>query len=125
MIYYYPRKSLARVFRQMMRYGYGRALFIFKHPERFTIETIVPAGFVLTICILTISGVVFAQMLELLFALLLLYGAVLIIEGLRMNVRYGKRFYGKVPAIIAIIHAGLGMGFLRGLARKTLRMGDR
>lgn len=45
---YYPRKTIRRLFDQMHRYGLGRMRFVMKHPERFTIETIIPGLFVLS-----------------------------------------------------------------------------
>jgi len=122
MIYYFPRNSLAKVFRQMMRYGYGRALFIYRHPERFTVETIIPAAFVLTVVVLGLSGVAWSLPRGLLTALLLVYALVLILEGLRINIKCGKRYFMEVPAIIATIHAGLGAGFLLGFGKSIVRI---
>jgi succinoglycan biosynthesis protein ExoA len=40
---YYPRASLAGLFRQMVRYGRGRVRLLRKHPETFTAAGLLPA----------------------------------------------------------------------------------
>jgi succinoglycan biosynthesis protein ExoA len=117
-VHYYPRESLQGLFRQTSRYGYGRAAFVFKHPERFTIETIVPAGFVATIALLPVMGLVLDHRFWWLWlALVAVYAGALTLEGMRLARRAGVAFDGRLPAIIACVHAGMGSGFLQGMLR--------
>lgn len=117
-VHYYPRESLRGLFRQTSRYGYGRAAFVFKHPERFTIETIVPAGFVMTIALLPVLGLCLDHRFWWLWlGLVAFYAAVLTLEGLRLARRAGIAFDWRLPAIIAGVHAGMGCGFLQGVLR--------
>lgn len=116
-VHYYPRDSFLGLFRQTRRYGYGRAAFVFKHPERFRIETIVPAGFVVLLAALPLAGLIHAGFLAGWLALILLYASILGLEGLRLARRAGISFNWRLPAIIACVHLGLGVGFLEGLTR--------
>lgn len=122
---YYPRSDLPGLFRQLKRYGYGRARFIGKHPQRLTLETLVPPGFVLTLLGLLVLAPVWAWAGLALAALLAIYAGALLAEGLRVNLRTGRRFLLRVPLIIATIHLGLGVGFLSGLPRLIGGLGRR
>ncbi len=118
-VYYYPRNSYRSLFRQMERYGMGRAAFVRKHPERFTIETIVPSLFVLTI-----GAGVLAATASTLFRLLLMlvagiYGVALIAEGIRIYYKTRDVVACRIPLIIAVVHVGLGVGFIRGFFRRN------
>lgn len=117
-VYYYPRESLRGLFRQTCRYGYGRAAFVFKHPERFTFETIVPAGFVLTVALLPLLALIVDSRLWWVWtALVAFYLTTLTLEGARLARKAGRRFSWNLPAIIACVHAGMGVGFLQGMLR--------
>jgi succinoglycan biosynthesis protein ExoA len=117
-VYYYPRASFRELCRQMRRYGYGRAAFVFKHPERFRPETIVPAGFVVTVAGLLGVGAFWRPGWTALAALLLIYASILTAEGFRLARIRGASFSWRLPAIIACVHVGLGVGFLNGSGRK-------
>jgi len=116
-VHYYPRDSFSGLFRQTRRYGYGRAGFVFKHPERFRLETIVPAGFVVLLVALPLAGLSHGGFLAGWLGLILLYASILALEGLRLARRAGIAFNWRLPAIIACVHLGLGVGFLEGVAR--------
>jgi glycosyltransferase involved in cell wall biosynthesis len=122
---YYPRDSFGSLCRQMRRYGYGRAAFIFKHPERMRLETIVPAGFVVVIVSLLVLGAFWQQALVVLGAILAVYFSILIGEGFRLSRRHGVEFTVLLPAIIACVHIGLGLGFLSGTVRWPVRLAEK
>jgi len=112
---YYPRESPLALFKQLKRYGYGRSLFIQKHPERFTLETVIPAAFVAFL----FTGVFLALLSTALFlswALILsLYCVLLLAESVRLARKNGLHCLTLSPVIIFCIHTGLGFGFIRGL----------
>lgn len=124
-VHYYPRSDLRGLFRQLKRYGYGRARFLGKHPQRLTLETLVPPGFVLTLASLLLLAPFWLPAAVGLGGLLALYVGVLLGEGVRLNLRTGRRFLLQVPAIIATIHFGLGVGFLSGLPQLLSGLGRR
>ena len=57
-IKYYPRESLAALWRQMVRYGKGRYQFLRKHPETFSIMGMVPVVLVAGLFLLPVLGLV-------------------------------------------------------------------
>ncbi len=116
-VHYYPRDTFSGLFRQTRRYGYGRAAFVFKHPERFRIETIVPATFVTLLVALPLAGILHAGFLVAWAAMIIIYASTLGFEGLRLARREGIAFTWRLPAIIACVHLGLGVGLLAGVTR--------
>jgi cellulose synthase/poly-beta-1,6-N-acetylglucosamine synthase-like glycosyltransferase len=115
-VHYHPRRSLAGVFRQMVRYGRGRVRLLRKHPDTFTLPCFVPAAFVL--------GVVLGPALAALVPWLgLAYAAGLGLYGLLVavaSVMSAERardvgLLPWLPAVFVAIHAGAGCGLLQEL----------
>lgn len=117
-IRYYPRESLAGLFRQMTRYGKGRRRFTRKHPQALTVNQLIPAAFVVGLCALVMSlvlylfsGVVTPLVLTALpYSLYLL---LLIGETIRVALRHSVQHAIPVPSIIFVIHFALGCGLLQ------------
>lgn len=116
-VLYYPRDSFAGLCRQMRRYGRGRAEFVLKHPERFRLESMVPAALVSGLAVLALGGSFRRELWVVLLVLFVVYAGLLVIEGLRLTYRSRRRFSLWVPAIIGCVHLGLGLGLLEGLGR--------
>ncbi|WP_339136677.1 MAG: glycosyltransferase family 2 protein [Candidatus Electrothrix sp. GW3-4] len=116
---YYPRDSLSSVYRQMFRYGHGRAMFIIKHSKRLTIDTIVPSAFVIYLLTLMSISLIFSSSL-LLWCPMILYVLLLGVEEAKfvkcLRVRDNPKIL-LIPTIIFTVHVGLGLGFLEGLMR--------
>lgn len=120
---YEPRGSHAALFRQMQRYGIGRARLHRKHPSAFSIESLVPVAFTLGLPLLLTAGV-FASWLPAWLVLLLaapymLYAGLAL--GFAVAASRGRGGWPLVPLIAAafpVIHVGLGVGYLRGLLRR-------
>lgn len=127
MVRYYPRKSIATLWRQMVRYGDGRYRLFKKHPATLSLSTLVPPLFVLG---MTVSALVWmiASLAGLnalgwvAAAAPLLYALVVTCESLRIGARSRLSTLVALPAIFATIHAGLGYGFLYA-AFNTWRIG--
>ena len=115
-VLYYPRDSYIALAHQMYRYGLGRALFLRKHPLRWTLNTLIPSMFVLTITSLLIGGLVDGRLYLALGASLVIYGSIVTTICLRAE---GARFIlaFRYVAIASTIPLSLGFGFLRGLFR--------
>jgi len=112
---YYPRDSLKMLFKQMGRYGYGRALFVQKYPERFTIETIIPASFVIFMAlgpIVLISNNLLALAWGFIF---FLYGVILLLASIRIPKKRKIIDTSSLMAIFFTVHLGMGTGFLKGI----------
>ena len=112
-VYYYPRKSLTQLFKQLSRYGEGRARFLNKHPERFSIETVIPAVFF----VLVILGLLFSLFIPFLRGLFILglftYAIIVVCElYFKQEIDDWQTLLWGVP-IIFTIHCGLGYGYLK------------
>lgn len=115
---YYPRENLKGLMRQMLRYGMGRRKFTRKHPEAITLNQLIPAFFVtgllclaVTLLIALFTGVLLPSLL-----LALPYGLYLLLligTTVKIAVKSGFSCATPVPAIMFVIHFGLGWGFIR------------
>jgi succinoglycan biosynthesis protein ExoA len=122
-IKYYPRRNLRGLFKQMARYGEGRFKFIRKHPEAFTLEMIIPAIFVIGICLILIliflniisPFSVFNIILVFLIIAYSFYVLLILSESLRITLKSRLAYIYYLPAIFFTIHCGLGWGFLKGV----------
>ncbi len=120
-IKYFPRETLAGLFKQMTRYGAGRFKFCCKHPETLSLNTLVPPIFTLTV-LASIPGILGAYfdllpfflgcLLSFIIAayicLLLAQSTIILLDEKKINCCY-------LPIIFFIIHFGLGWGFLGSL----------
>lgn len=114
---YYPRENISRLFQQMQRYGYGRALFINKHPERFTLETIIPAVFFVFMCLLPLCVITGGWLSTLWFSTALLYTGILLVETFRLSKKTENVSNCYIAPIIFCVHLGMGLGFIKGLIK--------
>jgi succinoglycan biosynthesis protein ExoA len=110
---YVPRASLGGLFRQMVRYGRGRARLCRKHPETFSLRGFVPAAFVGGV----VAGPLFALLSPWLAALyagtLGLYAAVVLAVSLLLALRARRpALLPWLPLVFAAVHFGSGAGIL-------------
>lgn len=114
---YYPRENLKGLFRQMTRYGKGRRKFTRKHPEALTLNQLIPAVFVVGLFFL-LSSLVLYLFAGIYYPLILtavpyiFYLFLLIAAAVRIAARDGLQYAVNYPAIIFVIHFGLGWGFI-------------
>jgi GT2 family glycosyltransferase len=116
-VHYYPRSSLAGLFRQMMRYGAGRVRLVWKHPESFTLPIFLPGLFLLGILagpalgwLSTWLGLIYVGTLGL-YGLLIGFACAVI--GRRAA---DLRVAAYLPLVFVTIHLGAGTGICRELA---------
>lgn len=113
---YEPRRTFRGLFRQMTRYGLGRARLHRKHPRAFTLESAIPPAFVLGL-----PALVAAPLLPRALALVVVLGYALyaLLALLFATLAAARaRALPLVPLVafaFPTIHAGLGLGYLRGL----------
>jgi succinoglycan biosynthesis protein ExoA len=113
---YYPRSSLAGLFRQLARYGRGRVRLLRKHPDTFTLPCFAPAAFLvglvagpLLAAVVPWLGLVYAGAVG-------LYGLLVAVASLGCAVRARDvRLLPRLPAVFLAIHAGAGCGVLQEL----------
>ena len=112
---YEPRRTFGALWRQMVRYGVGRARLHRKHPAAFTIETLIPVGFALGLPLLfaapwlprALSPFVLAPYA--LYLMLALAAAAFAVRG------QGRGLLARTAFAFPVVHAGLGVGYLRGM----------
>jgi succinoglycan biosynthesis protein ExoA len=123
---YHPRDTLAGLLRQMVRYGRGRARLLRKHPDTFSLSSLLPAAF--------LAGVLLGPALACLLPVLwLVYGAVLALYAFLAAstsalIAWRKRelaLLPLLPLVFAAVHLGAGAGLwleLLAAPRRTARL---
>ncbi len=111
---YEPRRTLPALFRQMFRYGLGRARLHAKHPESFSIESLVPAAFVLGLVLLLLAPFLPAPWYWLVLGPWTAYLVLSLAASAVTAARTGWALFPVLPLVFATIHAGLGCGYLKG-----------
>jgi succinoglycan biosynthesis protein ExoA len=122
-VYYYPRKSLWGLFRQLARYGTGRFRLARKHPGTLSIGSLIPFLFTVGMPILLILAAVF-QPIRYPFAVLAgAYLVAVLLWSLVLAIRHNFRYIMILPFIYLAIHTGLGYGFARELLKTIFGRG--
>ena len=116
-VYYYPRESLGRLFKQMMRYGAGRLRLARKHPATLSPTTLLPVFFLLGLPALPVLGYLWPLLGWLVAAGYGLYGIIALVTALQIAVKEGIAFFFPVLVVLPTILFGLGAGFLTELGR--------
>ncbi|HEY1381807.1 MAG TPA: glycosyltransferase family 2 protein, partial [Gemmataceae bacterium] len=125
-VHYHPRANLRGLVYQMLRYGRGRARLLLKHPDSFSVSSLVPAAFLLALAGTFALGLA-APAFAMLFCLIALtYGLALAAGGAVAAARGREPELAPVmPAVFAAIHVGAGWGVLAELGPAVLRRGRR
>ncbi len=114
-IRYKPRDSLGSLFRQMMRYGAGRARLFAKHPRRGLTGAVLLGVPPMAVVALAAGSAFSRHAGNLLMGLVLAYAATVAVTSAALS---AKREVGLLPRVFAAflaIHAGLVAGFWRKL----------
>jgi succinoglycan biosynthesis protein ExoA len=119
-ILYQPRRTLSSLWQQMMRYGRGRYRLMRKHPRAFSAGQIIPALFLIWLAFTGAASFYSPRVLVIFGGTLLLYLGVVLGFSAGLAVRHGWRYLFQAPAVYAVIHVGLGTGFLRQLVSNLL-----
>lgn len=116
-ICYSPRTTPLGLFRQLYRYGYGRARMTRKHPFAFsplpTLLGLLGLWFLLGL----VLAVVFPGLTKIYLATLLPYAAVTALTSAWMARGRSPWFWLKTWSAFPVIHFGAGLGYLVGLLR--------
>ena len=115
-IEYEPRRTLASLFRQMRRYGLGRARLHRKHPAAFGVESLIPVGFVLGLLVAALGVALLPSPWRWwILAPYVLYALLALLASIGAGVRSGWSLVPRIFLVFPVIHAGLGLGYLAGL----------
>lgn len=123
-VVYEPRSTYRGLARQMFRYGLGRARLHRKHPSAFSIESLVPVGFVLGLPLLLAAFLLPAPFGPIVLAPYLLYLLLAIGFGVRAAKGAGWSLLPGIVLAFPVIHASLGLGYLWGRVTRMPTGGD-
>jgi len=113
-VHYHPRSTLGGLYRQLFRYGRGRGRLLRKHPDTFSVGSLVPAAFVAGLLV----GLPLAFWSPWLRAIYLsvigLYLLMVLAASGRaaLQNRQGVRMAPWLPPVFFAIHGGAGAGVL-------------
>jgi succinoglycan biosynthesis protein ExoA len=110
---YVPRSSLGGLFRQMVRYGRGRARLLRKHPETFTLSGFVPAAFILGAFTGPLLALAWPALWWTYAAVMGLYVLAVLLFSAAISWRQRSvRLLPLLAAVFTTVHAGAGSGIL-------------
>ena len=118
---YEPRRTLGGLFRQLYRYGLGRARLHRKHPTAFSWEALVPAFFVLGLPALVCAPWLPTPWGWVLAAPYALYALLTLVASVATAARRGWVLLPLLPVVFFTIHTALGLGYLAGRVRSFPR----
>ncbi len=118
-VHYTPRDTLRGLFRQLVRYGRGRVRLLRKHPETFSLGSMLPAAFTAG-CIAGLPLSFVAGWLAIVYwGVLFIYAAVVLFCSVWTSVRLGDpALLPWLPLVFATVHLGSGFGELREMIRR-------
>jgi GT2 family glycosyltransferase len=118
---YHPRSSWAALFKQLARYGCGRARLAAKHPRSLTLPALVPPLWLAWL----VGGAVVAAVVPafgwVYLGTVLTYAAVLLAVSSSLGRGRAREVRARIPAVFVGIHLGFGWGFLREATRQIVR----
>jgi glycosyltransferase involved in cell wall biosynthesis len=124
--WYWPRSSLAGLFRQYFQYGFWKVAVIRKHRLPASIRHLIPGAFVLWLIASIVTAaagfaiddaaVADAGMFALTGAALS-YTAAAVAAAVTCPKPYGRDVTATLPVVFAVYHISYGLGFLMGMIR--------
>ncbi len=115
---YHPRATWLGLFRQLARYGCGRARLAVKHPHSLTLPALVPPLWVVWLVIGALAGLAIPLVGWVYLASVAAYAAVILGGSVWLGRNQPWRVAVRIPAVLVGIHAGFAWGFLRESARQ-------
>jgi GT2 family glycosyltransferase len=110
--YYYPRRTIPSLFKQLFRYGILRVNVIKKHLDAIKWVHLVPFLFLTGLFLL----MMFRAWKPFIF-LLGFYFLAVVYYSLRSAIRDGLRYFPVLPLLLMTIHLSWGFGFIVGLIK--------
>ncbi|MBS1548071.1 MAG: glycosyltransferase family 2 protein [Bacteroidetes bacterium] len=115
---YYVRASYGRLFRQYVQYGYWKVYVNCKHRTITTLRQVVPALFVLYLCLAPVLAAMMPVLRWPLLAVLLVYMAAAMVSAFKARTQHGDML-GVMRAFVSM-HVAYGWGYLKGIFRFML-----
>ena len=113
--YYYARDTLDKLWKMYYQYGYFKPLVLQKIRAVLTFRQLIPPLFVAGLIIFFLSALLLKPFRPLLVSSLALYSAVNLTSSLLIASRRGLKYMPFLPIVFSTLHAGYGLGYLKGL----------
>lgn len=120
-VVYHPRATFGAVFKQLGRYGAGRARLAAKHPGSLSLPAVVPPLWAVWVLVGWLFGLVLPYAGWVWLGSLLLYAAVLCGAGAVLSRGQPAGVGRRIPLVFVGIHFGFAWGFVREVARQARR----
>jgi succinoglycan biosynthesis protein ExoA len=118
---YHPRGSLAALFKQLGRYGSGRARLAAKHPRSITLPALVPPFWVAWLVVGVFAAFVVPYLGWVYAGLFGLYVAAILGVSASLGYREPVAVAVRLPVVFVGIHFGFAWGFWREVRRRLAR----
>jgi succinoglycan biosynthesis protein ExoA len=112
-VLYEARRTFTGLWKQMVRYGTGRARLVRKHPDTFSIAAIAPALLLAGSAVLLTASLFSSAALWCTIGIVALYSIAIAASSLSIASEHGFAIGIRAPLAYLCIHGGLGWGFLR------------
>lgn len=113
-VHYYPRESISGLWHQLVRYGEGRARFMFKHPEAANLDMFLPPLFLGGAFVGSVLGFISKYFLLCYVSILSAYFVIVTTESMRLSRGSGFRFALNLIVVFLVIHTSIAFGLIRG-----------
>ncbi len=107
---YFPRNDLKGLWHQLMRYGKGRAKFIYKHPRTINIDMLIPIAFALGLMLGPIAGLLYPPFLYFYLLTVIIYMLIISFESVRISLIHKSLLPWRLIPVFFMIHFTLGFG---------------
>lgn len=116
-VHYYPRATLAGLFRQLARYGRGRVRLFRKHRETLTLPCFVPGVFLLGLALGPVLSLFSVWLAAAYLGCVGLYAAAILAGSALIALKTTDRaMLPWVPLVLVTIHLGAGWGIVSEFA---------
>jgi succinoglycan biosynthesis protein ExoA len=110
---YQSRRNLKGLFKQMRRYGQGRARLARKEPASISLPSLVPPLWIVWLVVGAAISAFWTPALWLYAASIVFYSSVILLESCRVWLKQRQAPLYGLPIVFASIHAGFAWGYLR------------
>jgi len=118
-VYYYKKQSFIAFFKQMLNYGYAKAIIAKKYPSSISIFQYIPSLFLLGLFVNVLLVLFLPIVIFFIGAVVLCYLILILSFTLLTTLRKQEVFYCYfMPIIFLLQHIGFSIGFLIGLFKK-------
>jgi succinoglycan biosynthesis protein ExoA len=120
-IEYQPRATWLGLFKQLRRYGTGRARLAAKNPKSLTLPALVPPLWVLWVVVGAMTAWVHPLLSAVYLGSLALYFTVILATSLWLSRHSSPGVALRLPAVFVGIHLGFAWGFLRESSARLVK----